>query len=459
MNLYQATFAGSIILNAIAFYQSHRSHKTLVLETEGTNKKDGQDHAESDAECLSRLKRRFFPIYLLVNAADWLQGPYIYPIYKDEKGLPEETVAFLFLTGFISAGISASFVGSLADRYGRKRACLVYCAVYSLSCVTLLTDNIYVLFLGRVLGGICGTVLWSVFESWLVAEFNQLMLQDADPMLSSIFSAMTTSNTCVAIVAGVFAEWLVRRAGTAKAPFVASIACLGLSFLTISRYWEENYGSSNRRASETVGLLQQEEAMPGPAVNSSLRMILRDRKILILALVSGFFEGSLFLFIFFKFPALKLSHKQAGSTDELPFGLIFAILMCSMMFGSLLYKYISTSTTPLPAQKILTSILTLASLCFFIPGHYRDERLTLWSFCIFELCCGVYYPAMGSLKSKLIEDGSRASIYGILRVPLNVFVVLALSTTKEGEAHRDTVFTTCSVLLLVAAIVVYKTLT
>ena len=28
------------------------------------------------------MKWRFFPIYLLVNAADWLQGPYIYPIYK-----------------------------------------------------------------------------------------------------------------------------------------------------------------------------------------------------------------------------------------------------------------------------------------------------------------------------------------------------------------------------------------
>jgi len=36
---------------------------------------------------------------------------------------------------------------------------------------------------------------------------------------------------------------------------------------------------------------------------------------MMLALVSGFFEGSLFLFIFFKFPALKLSHKLAGSTD------------------------------------------------------------------------------------------------------------------------------------------------
>jgi hypothetical protein len=40
---------------------------------------------------------------------------------------------------------------------------------------------------------------------------------------------------------------------------------------------------------------------------------------------------------------------------------------------------------------------------------------------------------MGSLKSKLVDDSSRASVYGILRIPLNVFVVLALSTTKEGE--------------------------
>jgi hypothetical protein len=149
----------------------------------------------------------------------------------------------------------------------------------------------------------------------MVAEFNKLMLQDADPILSSIFSTMTTSNTCVAIGAGIFAEWLVRWAGTAKAPFMASIACLALSFVAISRYWGENYGSSSRKASETEGLLQQEEATPAPATVSPLQTILRDRNILILALVSGFFEGSLFLFIFFKFPALKLSHKLAGSTD------------------------------------------------------------------------------------------------------------------------------------------------
>jgi MFS family permease len=146
-------------------------------------------------------------------------------------------VAFLFLIGFVSAGVSASFAGTFADRHGRRTACLAYCVIYSFSSLTLLTDNIYVLFFGRVLGGISGTLLWSVFESWLVAEFNKLMLEEADTALSAIFSMMTTSNTCVAIVAGLIAEWLVRITGTAKAPFLLSTGCLGLAFLAISKYW------------------------------------------------------------------------------------------------------------------------------------------------------------------------------------------------------------------------------
>ncbi|OAL46183.1 MFS general substrate transporter [Pyrenochaeta sp. DS3sAY3a] len=458
MDLYRVTFAGTILLNAFTLLQSHRSRKTESSKLSGPDdvRQKGL-RTDADRESLSRLKWRFFPIYLLVNAADWLQGPYIYPIYKDEKGLPEETVAFLFLVGFVSAGISASFAGSFADRYGRRTACLAYCAIYSLSSAALFTDNMTVLFLGRVLGGISGTLLWSVFESWLVAEFNKLMLENSEPLLSGIFSTMTTSNTCVAIVAGIVAGWLVDRFGTAKAPFLVSIGCLSVAFVAISNYWGENYGSSHRDGAEAAALLQ-EEAEPASPSLSPLRMILRDGNILILALTSCFFEGSLFLFIFFKFPALKASHKLSGSTDELPFGLIFAILMCSMMFGSLLYKRLSSSPAPPPAPKILTGVLALASLCFFVPGYFRDERITLWCFCVFELCCGIYYPVMASLKGSLIEDGARASIYGILRIPLNVFVVLALSTTKEGEKHRDTVFLTCGTLLVIATVVVHKIL-
>lgn len=156
---------------------------------------------------------------------------------EDEKGLPESMVALLFMVGFLAGGTSASFAGTIADRFGRKAGCLAYCIIYSCSCLTLLTDRIEVLFLGRILGGIAGTLLYSVFESWLVAEFNRLMVDDEGSSLSGIFSMMTTLNSFVAIVAGIAAGWLVDHVGTAKAPFMASMGCMAIAFLVISNTW------------------------------------------------------------------------------------------------------------------------------------------------------------------------------------------------------------------------------
>lgn len=44
---------------------------------------------------------------------------------------------------------------------------------------------------------------------------------------------------------------------------------------------------------------------------------------------------------------------------------------------------------------------------------------------------------MAYQKGKIVEDGVRANVYGLMRIPLNVFVVLVLSTTKEGQCILD----------------------
>lgn len=59
---------------------------------------------------------------------------------------------------------------------------------------------------------------------------------------------------------------------------------------------------------------------------------------------------------------------------------------------------------------------------------------------------------MGAQKGRIVDDGVRANIYGLLRIPLNVFVVMALTTTVEGDAHRDRVFVFCGGLLLAASV-------
>ena len=40
---------------------------------------------------------------------------------------------------------------------------------------------------------------------------------------------------------------------------------------------------------------------------------------------------------------------------------------------------------------------------------------------------------MSRLKSELVEDAVRGKVYGMMRLPLNVFVVLALGVTREGK--------------------------
>lgn len=87
-----------------------------------------------------------------------------------------------------------------------------------------------------------------------------------------------------------------------------------------------------------------------------------------------------------------------------------------------------------------------------IPIFVKSEVATLWCFCAYEMCVGVYYPCMGYQKGKVIDDGVRAQVYGVLRIPLNVFVVAALALTKEGDTHRDRVLLFCGALLLVASI-------
>jgi hypothetical protein len=82
LDLYHATFAVSVVVNSLALYQGHRSRKAELLTTSHPDKADDRGREASDRDSLRQLYWRFFPIYLLVNAADWLQGPYIYPIYK-----------------------------------------------------------------------------------------------------------------------------------------------------------------------------------------------------------------------------------------------------------------------------------------------------------------------------------------------------------------------------------------
>lgn len=363
----------------------------------------------------------------------------MYTLYKDEKGIAESTVAALFTTGFVTAGITASFVGSLVDHHGRRSGCLACCLTYSLSCLCVLSNDRFILFVGRALGGLSTTLLYSVFETWMIAEYHKRDLRSCFS-LGSMFSLSVSLSGIVAILAGIIGEYIVEHTGTKTSPFMAAFVCLAAAFVGIQQLWSENYG-------EGMSEKRQHEGR--------VHTTLSDPRILALGLTTTLFEGSMYLFVFFWSPALISSRAVADNNAPPPFGIIFSCFMCAMMLGSLTSSAIKPGTSN-DAARVMLTILALASYALLVPVLQKMEIVTFWSFALFEVCVGIYFPTMSRLKSEIVDDGVRAKIYGLMRLPLNVFVVIALGVTKEGDAHRSRVFTVVGALLLSAFWVVHR---
>ena len=457
MELYSIYLTALVLFNIALAYHRYQSEKH---ETQGESLALPAGDSKSAA---TRFKWEYFGLYSLVVAADWLQvgqlsvlhtmpklrltnvvslqGPYMYTLYKDEKGIAESTVAALFTTGFVTGGITASFVGSLADQYGRRAACLAFCVTYSLSCLSVLSHDVSILFAGRALGGLSTTLLYSVFETWMIAEYHKRDLSDS-LSLGSMFSSSVTLSGIVAIVSGIVGEGIVSYTGTKISPFMAALVCLIGAFVGIQQLWTENFGdTSNEKDVGTAGL----------------QKILTDRRIVALGLTTTLFEGSMYLFVFFWSPALISSRSLANNDSSPPFGIIFSCFMCAMMLGSLVFSTAKPGTAR-EAARLMLSILALASYALLIPVLQRSEIVTFWSFALFEVCVGMYFPTMSRLKSEIVEDAVRAKVYGLMRLPLNIFVVIALGVTKDGDAHRGKIFTAVGALLLTAFWVVQKCL-
>lgn len=248
LDQYQVNFALLVGLCA-GLFSAQQTQQARVAASSAAGKdktngstakaKHGTSEVASDRSGASQLS--FLIVYALVMAADWLQGPFLYSLYAKEHAVAPTVIPQLFTTGFVSGGVAGAVVGSLADAYGRRAACLAFCVAYTVSCLlTAGPPSLPLLFLGRVLGGISTSLLFSVFEGWMVADFARRNLESKGGVLSKTFARMSTVNSVVAIASGVVSEWLVAAAGTRKAPFWASSVLLVLAGVVIAATWVGN---------------------------------------------------------------------------------------------------------------------------------------------------------------------------------------------------------------------------
>ncbi|XP_021628245.1 molybdate-anion transporter isoform X2 [Manihot esculenta] len=390
------------------------------------------------------FKLNFEP-YIDSISGDWLQGPYVYYLYS-QYGFGKGEIGQLFIAGFGSSMLFGTIVGSLADKQGRRRACITYCITYILSCITKHSPDYKVLMLGRVLGGIATSLLFSAFESWLVAEHFKRGFDQQ--WLSMTFSkAIFLGNGLVAIMSGLFGNILVDTLGLGPvSPFDAAACFLAIGMTIIASSWTENYGDF----SENKNLLAQFKV--------AAVAIASDEKIALLGAIQSLFEGSMYTFVFLWTPALS------PNGEDIPHGFIFATFMLASMLGSsIASRLMARSSLKVESYMQIVFVTSAASLLLPVVTNFlivanREKGggisfsgcIQLLGFCTFESCVGIFWPSIMKMRSQYIPEEARSTIMNFFRIPLNIFVCVVLYNV---DAFPITVmFGMCSIFLFVASL-------
>eukprot|EP00878_Enallax_costatus_P024001 GHUV01025585.1.p1 GENE.GHUV01025585.1~~GHUV01025585.1.p1 ORF type:complete len:450 (+),score=83.20 GHUV01025585.1:329-1678(+) len=354
---------------------------------------------------------------------DWLQGPYVYALYE-KYGYSPAQIGQLFIAGFGSSLVVGTFVGAMADRLGRRTAGIAYVITYSLSCVTKHSPNFHVLMCGRVLGGIATSLLYSAFESWLVAEhFKRGFSEKA---LGQTFSwAVFLGNSLMAILAGFFGDFLVERMDLGRvAPFDAAIVFMCIGGAVMIMTWDENYGDSSSKD------IWQQFGKAWDAIRS-------DQAIALLGGMQSLFEASMYSFVFLWTMAIS------PNKEAIKHGLIFVNFMTACMVGSFLSSVLQKHARPEQYMKGVYFVATAAMAVPMVvaldtikdpslkgkPITFRGQ-IDMLAFCVFEVCVGIFWPSMMTMRATYVPEELRATIINMFRIPLNAFVCVVLANVE-----------------------------
>lgn len=388
------------------------------------------------------FQKKYLAVYTIVMGADWLQGPYLYMLYQS-YGLNLTEIATLFLTGFVSSAFAGTAVGSLADIYGRKSVCIIYCFTMVSALFLRLVSAYSLLFCSHVLSGLSTALLYSVFESWYVSEHTKRGYPPE--WRARTFALCTFLNSISAILAGIFSNALVDIWGY-RAPYMAAVALLCMVCVVITSTWSENYGNA-----------QQKQKSLGTSLKEGLSVLMQSRNITVIAAAQTLFECSMYIFVLLYTPAIEAISED---TATVALGYLFSTMMLAVMAGSLVFQLceqinkMGSSSSFFSKDKILAFALCLASCSFMIMAYYGQfsALLMIASYHIFEFTTGLYYPSISSLKAESIPEETRAVIMTLMRIPMNLGVGVIIWQIEDMSTSM--MFSLCGVMTSLGCIIV-----
>jgi hypothetical protein len=141
-------------------------------------------------------------------------------------------------------------------------------------------------------------------------------------------------------------------------------------------------------------------------------------------------------------------------SDKVPFGMIFSTFMVWIMIGSVLFKNLRAQN--ISFERILLGSFITAAIALITPCLTTNEIITFIAFNAFEFSCGIYFPAIGSLRSNVIPEETRSTVMNLFRIPLNIIVVVILLRVEWLTEWWG--FVLCSGSALFGALVAWKIL-
>jgi MFS transporter, MFS domain-containing protein family, molybdate-anion transporter len=163
----------------------------------------------------------------------------------------------------------------------------------------------------------------------------------------------------------------------------------------------------------------------------------------VLTLATAAFEGGSYLLAMSAGPILQSVHK---SKREIPLTYVFSCVLAWTLIGALGFN-IAMVRRKLRFVRLLTIILAGSNFVFYRLAKPRTERSTFWVMCLYGFLLGMYYPCMGTLKARLIEEGIRSTAFSAMRAPVYLFVVaMMLHQSVNGASTSQTFLVSCSLM-------------
>lgn len=383
------------------------------------------------------FQKNYFRVYFPALMAEWLQGPYLYKLYS-HYGFIDTQIAVIYVCGFASSVFFGTSCIYFANVCGRKKACVFFTIVYSICCLTKLSRNYGVLIIGRVLGGISTSLLFSAFDAWYVYEHTQTHDFPSE-WVSKTFSKATLFNSLISIAAGVVANGVAEWLGFGPvAPFIVAIPFLVAAGVLIQLTWDENYGARSHKIFQPCF--------------ESLRHILTNPRVKLIGAVTSFFESVMYIFVFLWTPVLDRAHA--------PLGIVFSSFMLCVMIGSFAFDWLLKNRVAPAKIIVVATVAAAAANSGAAFAGLKHPRFSFVMFLLLELACGVYFPAMGWLRQRILPEAHHAGIINWFRVPLNTIAAVVLMVLHDTHSSYgiELIFGLSAILLGMGALCAFRLL-